>query len=43
MMQIYEYFEDKEKVDYYKLKSFVVKKLNRESESESTNSEVSNA
>lgn len=45
MLYIYEYFgtSSKDITDYYKLKSFVVKKLNRESESESTNSEVSNA
>ena len=43
MMQIYEYFEDKEKIDYYKLKSFIVKKLNRESENEPFSSEDRNA
>ena len=45
MLYMYEYFNvpNKDITDYYKLKSFVVKKLNRELTGEEMNSESDNA
>jgi hypothetical protein len=45
MLYIHEYFNvpNRDITDYYKLKSFIVKKLNRDSENESARSEVDDA